>query len=738
MIDAVTANADARERGSRAGAAVGEAIARFTALILTSLLAAACGVYEGGDTVAPGPTNTAFAATAGIAEADQIAAFEDTLFPVLRDYTCEECHTTADGRAPFDLADSNSTTAFRAIVDNNRVNFGNPGASRLVARLASDNHHCWSDCNSDAGEMLSAIQAWVAQMDAMGGGLEGGVDTGAEDLASATLTQYDGETDEGGQRYTDNLIGFWKFDEFDPAGSPGVAQDTSGVAPAIDLVLEGDVDFMQSYGIDIADGRAIGSTNASRKLYDQIANPTGGTGQYSVEAWVVPANTTQEGPARIVTYSRNGGSRNFMLGQRLYQYVARNRNNSGRIDNNGNPALETYDVDQDLQAALQHVVMTYDRAYGRRIYVDGAFTDDEDEFATGPLWNWDPNHRLVLGREADGESPWIGQIRMLAIYRESLEPAAIRQNFQAGVGLRVRMVFDISRWAGAGAVIEMARTQIDDRSYLFCQPTLVSQSPGIRLQNMRVRVNGVAPAAGQAFSNVSTIVSSGRQELSRQCAIVENPAGEDTFDLVFEVLGPYYDEVATATYNPITYDYSGAPNRPLHGVRDFARVNETMLELTGVPPFYDSIATRVGDTSGQTLQDVYDDLRQQMPDSSDVRSFVSSHQVAITKLALEYCDALIDDTPSRNAFFDRSPAFDFAAAPATAFVDPTLVIGPLVEKMINPNDNNQPAAMAMETRLETLIDDLRADCGDSGACSTREIVAGACTATLASATMSMH
>jgi hypothetical protein len=73
-----------------------------------------------------------------------------------------------------------------------------------------------------------------------------------------------------------------------------------------------------------------------------------------------------------------------------------------------------------------------------------------------------------------------------------------------------------------------------------------------------------------------------------------------------------------------------------------------------------------------------------------------------------------------------------------AFADPTLITGPLVEKMINPNDTNQPDALTMEMRLETLIDDLRTDCGDSGGCNTRDIVAGACTATLGSATMAMH
>ncbi len=741
MNSAAHRHGDDLNTADSAAGRLARALVRLVALAFVAGGVAACGVYEGGELSAEGGSAGNFAAaSSGISEADQIATFEETLFPVMREYTCKDCHISSNNDAPFNLADSNSTTAFRAIVDNNRVNFGNPGQSRLVARLLSDNHHCWSDCAADGGEMLSAIQAWISRMDDLSGGLEGGLDTGGEALASASLTQFEGETDEGGERYSDNLIAFWKFDEYDPAGSPVVARDTSGVAPAIDLVLEGNVDFMQAYGVDIAEGgRVIASSDQSRKIYDHVAPEDTGTSEYSVEAWVVPANTTQGGDevARIISYSRNGGSRNFTLAQQLYQYVARNRNAGRAVNNNGTPALETYDVDQDLQAALQHVVMTYDRSRGRRIYVDGAWTGDDDEFRAGPLWNWDDRHRLVLGDEVDGGRQWIGQIRMLAIYKEALTDEAIRTNFSAGVGLRVKMLFDVSQWAGPGAVIEMSRSQIDDQSYLFCQPTLVSQSPGIRLQNMRVRVNGTEPAAGQAFANVSTIVSSDREELSRGCTIVENPPGDDEFDLVFEVLGPYTDPLNDVTYPPISYDYSSAPSLPEYGVRDFARVNASMLELTGVDPFAPSIGAQRGENPGETLQDVYDELRQQLPDSFDVRSFVSSHQVAITKLGLEYCAAMVEDDVARGAFFDAAP-FDFDAAPATAFVDASPVIGPLVDKMIDPTDTNQPAAIDMTTRLDALVSDLLIDCGNSQVCSTRDIVAGACTATIASATMTMH
>ena len=38
------------------------------------------------------------------------------------------------------------------------------------------------------------------------------------------------------------------------------------------------------------------------------------SGEYSIEAWVVPANVTQEGPARIISYSAGDSNRNFTLG----------------------------------------------------------------------------------------------------------------------------------------------------------------------------------------------------------------------------------------------------------------------------------------------------------------------------------------------------------------------------------------------------------------------------------------
>ena len=101
--------------------------------------------------------------------------------------------------------------------------------------------------------------------------------------------------------------------------------------PAINLTLVGDVSWVGGWGIDIKSGKAQGSTTASRKLHDLIT----ATGQYSIEAWVAPANVTQEdGPHRQLL-RRAPRVRNFTLGQTLYNYDFYNR--SSTTDANGDP-----------------------------------------------------------------------------------------------------------------------------------------------------------------------------------------------------------------------------------------------------------------------------------------------------------------------------------------------------------------------------------------------------------------
>ena len=62
----------------------------------------------------------------------------------------------------------------------------------------------------------------------------------------------------GGNRFETNQIALYEF----KTGQGATAYDTSGVDPALDLTLVGDVDWVGGWGIDIRDGKAQGSTTA--------------------------------------------------------------------------------------------------------------------------------------------------------------------------------------------------------------------------------------------------------------------------------------------------------------------------------------------------------------------------------------------------------------------------------------------------------------------------------------------
>ena len=97
------------------------------------------------------------------------------------------------------------------------------------------------------------------------------------------------------------------------------------------------------------------------------------------------------------------------------------------------------------------------------------------------------------------------------------------------------------------------------------------------------------------------------------------------------------------------------------------------------------------------------ELEQQLPGTYDVRSFVSSHQVGIAKLALEFCDALVENaarcaTPSSAAGFPfdqpRRGRVRGSGASATAVID---ALSTDVRRRASPG---QPTA----TRVRPVLD----------------------------------
>jgi len=660
------------------------------------------------------------------------SAFKATLYPVVVN-RCGACHASNGPAGTPDFAHEDVATAFNVIETNTLVNLSNPANSRLAQKLIQEQHKCGTSCTAWADEIIAAVKSWANMI------ASNTSPTAA--IESSTLTLADSMSNQSGGRVEDAVIAKYEF----KTGSGTTAFDTSGVTPALNLTLDPEISWIDGQGIAIADPngtrivKALGSATASKKLYDRIAGPTG-TKQYTIEAWLFNDSLMLTGPARIVSYSTDATNRNFAMAQVNDYYNFRNRSNL--TGNNGSsPALETDHNAGDLKQELQHVVMTFDETNGRNIYINGqkvAYNNvTSDPAVPADISNWNSSYQLVLANEVSDGAPrqWLGKLFFVAIHDRALTDTEIKQNTLAGLGQSYELQFDISNLVDPGgsstSTVTMFVKELDDASYVFATPTLTTDLPGpnIPVKNIRIAVNGIIPAAAQAFSSIDTTATASPTELSRLGAVIPKDLGPtaDKFTLVFEVLGSNSNIIIEPTPTP-TVDNSVNPPPSDSGLRTFEQINNTMSNLTGV--------------STSAAATVYDGLRQQLPSTPDLGSFVSANQVGITKLALEYCDALVNNSTLRSNFFGST--FEFGSAVSTAFSSQAkkdIIINSLVNNMVGTNLSSQPSLTDLKPDLDQLLNELTAGCNvaaDCDATRTRAIVKGACASVLSSAAVSIN
>lgn len=647
--------------------------------------------------------------------------------PILTQY-CAGCHSSqsSTSQSPY-FAEADVNVAFEAAKA--KMDLDDPAASRFVVRLQSEFHNCWStNCSSDATTMLNAITAFantvpLTQLD-------------PALVNSKALRIVDGTVASGGNRHEIDQVALWEF----KTGSGTTAFDTSGVQPALDLTLSGQYEWFGGWGITIgagsngtANGKAQGSTSASAKLNNEIRK----FNEYSVEAWVVPNNVTQE-MARIVSYSAGEDARNFTLQQTLYNYDFRHRMSTLPIGTaeNGDPQLSTPDAAEVLQATLQHVVATFSPVEGRKIFVNGELVTDADPIAPGSLVDWSDTFAFVLGNEASGDDVWEGTLRMVAIHNRALTPEQVTQNFDVGVGEKFFLLFSIEDIISVPtAYILFEVSQFDSYAYVFTQPHFITLDPaqsvsGVPIRGLRIGINGTEVDKSQSYANINDSLDTNQflelgQPLSDLGAVIplEKGPSDDEFFLTFDLLG---NQSYVRTDEPaLVITASDLPQAQRIGVRTFDEINATMSVITGVSP-------------EETNVDVtFQSLRQSMPSIESPEAFLSSHQVAIAQLAIEYCNALIEDRgtiPSAVYF----PGFQFNISPQSAFTQRDLLIAPLVDRSMGRFILTQPDFVDVRDELgyvgtngvrpDNLIDRLIA-----GGTDTRSIAKGACAAVLGSA-----
>ncbi|WP_226876577.1 LamG domain-containing protein [Microbulbifer hainanensis] len=654
--------------------------------------------------------------------------FSTTVYPLLRGY-CAGCHSedAATPQQPY-FASGDVDHAYEAAKV--KMNLDNPANSRFVVRLGKEFHNCWDNCADNADEMKAAIQAFADSIPLTA------VDP--DWVISKALLLTDGIVASSGGRIENNAIALYEF----KTGTGTTAYDTSGVNPAIDLKLSGDVEWLGSWGIQLKGGKAQGATATSRKLYDTLS----ATGEYTIEAWVAPANVAQEGPARIVSYSGGNDIRNFTLGQAMYNYTFQNRSDS--TDADGMPALITDDMAERAQATLQHVVATYDPVNGRKLYVNGEYTGDVDPAAADLLSTWDDTFALALGSEVSNDNVWEGSVRLLAIHSRALSAEDIATNFEAGVGEKYLLLFKVEEQTGVPESYVMFEVQqYDNYGYLFSKPTFISlddsvDPSGIAIEGMRIGINGREAEVGQAWANLSTSIGSGYtpaagQLLSPLGTIISLDKGPeyDEFFLTFERLGSdTYTRVEPIPPTPAAP--ADLDPQPRIGLRRFEQINAALSRATGVP------------RTEPAVVETWENVKRQLPVESDIRGFLAAQQMGITQLAVKYCSTLVDSTALRASYF---PGFDFSAGADTAFdsaAKRAQIIDPLMSHLlaheitwhdgVTSQLSTAPDLSAVEGELSNLIDGMTA-CG-SGCASDRtaNTVKATCAAAMGSAMILIH
>jgi hypothetical protein len=657
------------------------------------------------------------------------ADFQATVYPLLTQY-CSKCHApdAATPQAPY-FASSDINQAYQYAIP--KMNLNTPISSRFVSRMAVDQHNCWTVCgtmttdagvttvgpaNSSAGIFLAAIQSFAGMVPV--------TPVDASLVTSQQLTLAQGTIASGANRFDTNVIAKYEFE----TGTGLVAYDTSGVDPSADLTLSGSVTWAGGWGISVgAGGKAQASTSSSKKIHDLIE----ATGEYSVEAWVAPALVAAD-KSYMVSYSGGDTLRNFTLGQtnQNYDFIMRGSNS----DLNGMPQLATPTAAAVLQASLQHVVLTYDPVNGRQIFVNGTNTNVADPQKGGTIANWDDTFALVLGNEVSGDRSWQGLIKFVAIHNRALTAPQILQNFNAGVGQRFFMLFNVAAVTGVSqGYVMLTASQYDSAGYLFTSPTFISLDPtvkpdGIAVKGMRIGINGNIPTVGQAYSTLNTTVTAANytaagELLSKIGTVIAIQSGPltDQFFLSFDQLGTKTHVTTDPTPFPIAPSYP--PTVASVGVRTFAQINSTLSKLTGVP------------TTNAAVMQTYTTVQQQLPSDPTLESFSSANQVGVAQLAIQYCNSAVTTPALVQSLFGVATITPSLFGATGTAAGTSTVSNALAARVIGTGLTTQPAASTVSNELISMIGKLCT----SSACTTQAraqaVAAAACAAALGSSDM---
>jgi hypothetical protein len=305
----------------------------------------------------------------------------------------------------------------------------------------------------------------------------------------------------------------------------------------------------------------------------------------------------------------------------------------------------------------------------------------------------------------------------VAIHNRALTPAQIQQNFDAGVGEKYYMLFNVSHLVSVPqAYVMLEAAQLDSYGLQFSKPTFISLDKTATVSNLpiagiRIGVNGAEAGQGQAYIPLSATIGAGYtsdagQKMTDIGTVIGLQKGvlDDLFFLSFDTIGtnshPHPDPTVPTPLPPVD-----SPPQSDVGLRTFDGINATLSKLTGVS------------TTNSQVSQTYGLVQQALPAVDELGTFGPAQQTGMAQLAIVYCNQLVDTPNLRTAFFSggmnpSSPGSAFGASGSAARES---LIGDLLTKGKNTGLEFDPDDSAIHDELDSLINKLLA--GPTGSAS---------------------
>jgi hypothetical protein len=473
-------------------------------------------------------------------------------------------------------------------------------------------------------------------------------------LAGATVVASIAAAQDNARRVDRGLLVLYDFEE----GEGRTVHDRSGVGEPLDLEIDkaGGVRWEQG-ALVVESSVSIASANPAKKLIDAVKR----SNAISIEAWLKPANTSQTGPARIVSLSASPNARNFTLGQDKDFYDFRLR--ATGTSTNGLPS--TSSPGKSLTTRLTHVVYTRDAAGNAVMYVDGKQVAGQK--INGRFNNWDAGHRLALANELTNDRPWLGELHLAAIYDRALSRDEVGRNFAAGAG----GAFAPSEPTKTDLAAELFETRI---APLFANHCLECHDSALKKGGLDLSRKDAALAGGESGKIIAPGKSTGSLLWEM---IASNEMPKDRARLSTEEMASlrkWLDDGAAwplAVIDPANYVHEG-------------NVGQVWVQRLTVPEYVETVRSAVGvDIAKEARELLPPDLRADGFSNTAYNLSVDlKHVEAYRQLAELIVERL--DVPTFAGRFSKTRRFDDdKMREFVAGMGKWLLRGPLDEREIN-------------------------------------------------------